>query len=48
MVLIGFDIQPFTASIAFAAWVILISFNLNNTIVLDPNLEPADISSQYT
>ena len=48
MVLIKLDVQPFTTGITLSEWVILIASNLDYLIILDPNLEPAQIASQYT
>jgi hypothetical protein len=48
MVLVGLDVQSLTAGIALATGVVLISSNLTYLIVLDSNLEPAEIPSQYT
>ena len=48
VVLIGLDVQSLTAGIALAAGIVLVSSNLSYLIVLDPNLEPAEIPSQYT
>ena len=48
MVLIGLDVQPLTAGIALTAGIVLVSSNLIYLIVLDPNLEPTEIPSQYT
>jgi hypothetical protein len=41
MVLMIFDVQTLATHIPLAVRVVLIPTNLNDLIVLDPNLEPA-------
>jgi len=48
MVLVVLDVQPLTAGIALAERIIFIPANSNYTIVLDSNLKPTEIRSQYT
>ena len=48
MVLIEPDAQPLATGVPLAARVVLVSANLDDFIVLDPNLESALIASQYT
>ena len=48
MVLMINDVQSLTADITLSAGIVLISTNFNYTIVLDSNLKPTEICSQYT
>ena len=48
VVLIVLDVQPLAAGITLRAGIVFVSANFNYTIVLDLDLKPTDISSQYT
>ena len=48
MVLMVPDVQSLAAHIPLAAGIALIPANFDDLIVLDPNLESAEIASQYT
>ena len=48
MVLVIYDVQSLTTDITLSAGIILVPMNFNYTIVLDSNLKPTEICSQYT